>query len=140
MDEFHKITCMHYAAVRAEITGAVLDQTARKEHAREILGRNTDPGICLRILEKYVVTRLELLDEIILQKQRIRFRFNDCIFGICYLRDHHSRLACKPLGRDKILRDSLMQVFSLTHINHIPLSVIISIDTRGMRKQFYLIS
>ena len=33
-----------------------------------------------------------------------------------------------------------MQVLRLTHINDIPLSVIIPVDARGMRKQFYLIS
>ena len=134
VDELHEVTGVHDAAVWAEIARAVLYEAARQEHAREILGGHAYPRVCLRVLQEYVVAGLELLYEIVLQQQGIRLRLHHSILRVCNLRDHHGSLPRQPLGRHEILRNPLMQVLSLTHINHIPLSVIISVNARGMRK------
>ena len=140
VDELHEITGVHDAAVWAEIARAVLDETARQEDAREVLGGHAYPRICLRVLQEYVVAGLELLDEIVLQQQGIRLRLYHRILRVGNLRHHHGSLPRQPLGRHEILRNPLMQVLCLTHINHIPLGVIIPVDTRGMRKKRYLFS
>ena len=134
MKQFDQIAGMNNAAVRPEIAGAVLAYAPGKKNLGIIACGHTDPRIGLRVLQKDVVTRLELLDQVVFEKQCIRLRLYHRIFGIRNLRDHYRGLAREPLGRHKILRDPLMQVFCLTHINHIPLSVIISVDARGMRK------
>jgi hypothetical protein len=140
VEEFYQVPCMDYAAVWAEIARTVLAYASGQEDLGIVAGSHADPRIGLGILQKYIITRLELLDQVVFEKQCIRLRLYHRIFGIRNLRDHYRGLAREPLGRHKILRDPLMQVFCLTHINHIPLSVIVSIDARGMRKKLYLIS
>ena len=134
VEELHKIAGMDNTAVRSEITGAVPDHSARQEDARECICTYTDPRIGLGILQEDIISWLELLYQIVFQEKSIRLRLHDSIFYICNLGDHHCSLARKPLYRYEILRNSLMQVFGLTHIYHIPLSVIISVDTGGMWK------
>ena len=131
---------MEYATVRSEITGTVLDYTTGKENFRIISCTDAYPRIGLGVFKKDIVSRLELLDEIVFQKQGICFSFNYSIFRISYFRDHHSSLACKPLCRNKILSYPLVQVLGLAHINDIPLGVIIPVDTGGMREKLYFIS
>ena len=139
MDELNQISGMHDTAVWTEISGAVLDDTSCKKDFREIAGRHAYPRICLGVLEKDVVTWLELLDKIVFQEQGIRLGLHHRVFRICNLRNHYSGLACQALRWNEILSHPLMKVLCLTYINDIPLDVIIPIDARGMRKQFYLI-
>ena len=134
VEELHKIAGMDNAAVRSEITGTIPDHSARQEDAREWISTYTDPRIGLGILQEDIISWLELLYQIVFQEKSIRLRLHDSIFCICNLGDHHCSLARKPLYRHEILRNPLVQVFGLTHIYHIPLSVIISVDTGGMWK------
>jgi len=134
MEELHQIAGMDHTAVRPKIAGTIPDHATGKEDSWKIFSTDADPRICLRILEENVIARLELLDKIVLKKQCIRFRFNHGIFGISNLRDHHRSLAGKSLSGHEILSDPLVQVLGLAHINHIPLSVIISVDAGGMWK------
>jgi hypothetical protein len=85
MEEFYKIACMHDAAVRTEIPGAVLYHAPGKEHTGKFFSCDTYPWISLGILEEYVVTRFELLDKVILQQQSISLGLHDGILGIGYL-------------------------------------------------------
>ena len=140
MEEFDKIACMDDAAVRTEISGSVTYHPAGQEDPRKFLGTDTYPGIGLGILEQDIVPGLELLDQVVLQKKGVRLRLDHGIFRIRNLRDHHRSLPRQPLGRHEILRHPLVQVLCLTHINHIPLGVIIPVDTWGMWKKLYLIS
>ena len=139
VDELHHIPCMNHAAVRTEISGTVLHNPAGEEDTGEFFGSDAYPRIGLRILQKDVITRLELLYKVIFQKQSIRLRLDDGIFRIRNLRHHHRSLAGQSVRRNKILGYSLMQVLCLTYIYDIPLGVIISVDTGGMRKQLYLV-
>ena len=134
MYEVHKIAGVNDAAVRTEIAGTVLDHLAGKKHLRELILAHAYPWIGLGILQKDIIARLELLDEIILKQQGICLGVNDRILRVSDLRHHHGSLARKPIRRYEILRHPLMQVLCLTHINHIPLSVIIPVYARGMWK------
>ena len=139
VDELHHIPCMNHAAVRTEISGTVLHNPAGEEDTGEFFGSDAYPWICLRVLQQDIITRLELLYKVVFQKQSIRLRLDDGIFRIRNLRDHNRSLAGQSVRRNKILRNSLMQVLCLTHIYDIPLGVIISVDTGGMRKELYLV-
>jgi hypothetical protein len=135
VEKLDKITCMYHTAVRSEIPGPVTNHPAGKINPRKFFRTHTYPRIGLGILEKDVVARFELLYKIIFQKKSICFGIDYSIFRISDLRDHDSRLTGQPLCRHKILSHPFMQVFCLTYIYDIPLSVIISIDARGMWKQ-----
>ena len=134
VDELHKIPCVHDAAVRAEISRSVLYKAPREKYAWKFLSSDTYPRICLRILKENVIAWLELFDEVVLQQQGISLRLHDGVLRISDLGHHHRSLSSQALSRHEILRNSLMQVFCLTHINNIPLGVIISVDAWGMWK------
>ena len=82
MDELNQISGMHDTAVWTEISGAVLDDTSCKKDFRKVAGRHAYPRICLGILEKDVVARLELLDKIVFQKQSIGLGLYDGVFRL----------------------------------------------------------
>ena len=134
MEEFHKIPSMHDTAVWAEIAGPVLHHASCKEHTGKLFGSDAYPRICLGVLEKYIVSRFELLDEVVLQQQCICLGLHDGILGIGNLRHHHGSLARKSVRRHEILRDPFVQVLCLAYIYDIPLGVIITVDSGGMRK------
>ena len=92
------------------------------------------PGIGLGVFQQDVVAWLELLYKIVFKEKGIGFGFYNGVLCVGYLGDHDSRLASKPFSMDKVLCHPLMQVLCLTHINHIPLGVIIPVYARGMWK------
>ena len=134
MEELHKIAGMYHTAIWTEISRSIPDHFSGQEYLREIAAADTDPRIGLRILEQDVIARFVLLDKVVFKQQGIGLRLHHGIFRIRYLGDHDGGLAGKSLGRHKILRHTLVKVFCLTHIYHIPLGIIISVDSGGMRK------
>lgn len=125
---------MEDGTVRTEVTGAVLYHPTGQKHPRERLASHAYPRIGLGILEKYIVAGLILLDEVVLKQEGIRFTVNYGVTRIRNLADQHPGLGVEPVGRDKVLRNSLVQVLRLTHIYDISLGVIIPVDSGGMWK------
>ena len=82
VEELDQSTGVIYAAVGAEVTRAVSFDAAREEYAGEGVGGYADPGIGLGVLEEDVVLWLVLLDEIVLQQQRIGLAVHNRILGI----------------------------------------------------------
>ena len=66
MEKLYETAGMHDAAVRAEISGAVPYNPARKEDFRIFISTDAYPRICLGILKQDIVARLVLLYEIVL--------------------------------------------------------------------------
>ena len=115
-EEVHEVPRVHHAAVGTEISVPMgLVDASGDEHPRELVPGHADPGIGLGILQEDVVAGLVLLDEVVLQQQGIGLRVHD------------------------VLRDPLVQVLRLPHIDDIPRGVIIPVDARGMRKQGYFL-
>ena len=119
--------------VRAEITRTVLHHAPRQEDAWIGFRRDADPRVGLGVLQQDVVLGFVLLDEVVLEKQRIGLRIHYGILDVGYLGYQKARLGVEPLRRDEILVDTLEQVLGLAHIYHIPRGVIISVNSRGMR-------
>ena len=71
-NELQQIPRMNHRTVRAEIT-VPLHDPARKVYFRKLVRGDAYPWIGLGVLQEYIVLRLVLLYEIVLQKQRIRF-------------------------------------------------------------------
>ena len=136
--ELDEVASVDDVAVRAEIPRTVVDHASGEEDLGILVCGDAYPGIGLGILQEYVVPWLVLLDEIVLKQQRVRLGGNHAVLGVGNLRDQDAGLAVKSLRRDKILRNPLVEVLGLAHIYHIPLGVIIPVDSGGMREQCYL--
>ena len=133
MEEFHKRLGVHHRTVRPEISGAIVEHASGKEHARKLFRSDTDPRIRLGIFKKDVVTRLVLLDKIILKQQGVRLAVNDGILNVGNPGDQNTGLGIESLRRYEILGNPLVEVLRLAYINYIPRCVIIPIYARGMR-------
>ncbi len=140
LEEVEQIVGMLHRTVGAEIARAVPEHAPCQEDLREFVRSHTYPRIGLGVLEQDIVFGLVLLDEIVLKQQGIRLGIDHRVLCVRDFGDHHRSLARQPLLGHEILRYPLVQILSLTHINHIPLGVIIPVDTRGMRKQCYFFS
>ena len=128
---------MGYIGVGAEIAGTVLYDSACEENLRKYVVADAYPGVGLGVLEQNVVFGLVLFDEVVFQQQRIRLALHHGILGIGYFGDHYRGLAREPLLRDEVLRNSLVQVLGLAHIDDVPVSVIVTVNSALMRKQRY---
>ena len=135
VEEVHQVAGVHNAAVRAKVAVALaLLYAACDEHARELLPGDADPGVRLGVLQEYVVLGLVLLDEVVLQEERIGLRVHHGELRIGVFANQDACFGVQPLRRHKILRHPLVQVLGLPHINNLSLGVIISIDAGGMGK------
>lgn len=133
-EQLQKIACVRHIAVRSEISRAVLYHPSCHEDFRIVIGTDAYPRISLRVFKQYIVFRLILLDKVVLEQQGIGFRIHYGILRISDFGNHYRRFARKTLFRDKILGYTLVEILGFTHINDIPLGVIISVDSGGMRK------
>ena len=139
-EQVHKVACVHHRTVRPEITRPVLNHPPCQEHLREIIRSHTYPGISLGILEQYIVFGLVLLDEVVLQKKRVRLGVHDRELSVRNPGDKKSCLAVQPFRIHEILRHPLMEVLGLSHVYHRSLGVIITVDSGGMREKGYFFS
>ena len=138
-EEFQQIVGMGDRTVRSEIGSRLPVHPAGQEYPRELFVGNDYPGICLGVLQQDVVMRLVLLDEIVLQKQGVSLRIDHGELGVGDLRDQEPGLYIEPFRRDEILGHPLVEVLCLTHINHLPRGIVITIDPRGMWEQGYFL-
>ena len=140
MEKFQKVSCVHHAAVRSEVARTVLHHAPCQEDFRKLIRADADPRIGLGILQKDVVLRLVLLDEIVFKQQGIRLGVHDGVLCIGNPGDHQGRLSRQSFRRHEILGNPLVQVLGLAYINNLPLGVIVSVDFGGMREQCYFFS
>ena len=134
-EELQKVVGVRDRAVRPEIGAVPPVYAAGQIDLREVVVRDDDPRVGLGVLEQDVVARLVLLDEIVLQQQRVGLRIDDRELCVGDLRDQQPGLHIQPLRRHEVLRHPLVQVFGLAHINHLPRGIVVTIDPRGMWKQ-----
>ena len=135
-EESDQVPGVQDGTVRAEIAvPAALVHPPGNEHLRKLVPGHADPGIGLRILQEDIVLGLVLLDEIVLEEQRVSFGIDDGILGVRDPGDQQAGLGVQPLGRHKILGDPFVEILRLPHINDVPRGVVIPIDSRGMRKK-----
>ena len=138
-EKLQQIVGVGNGAVRPEIGSVLAVHPAGEEHPGELLIGHDYPGISLGILEEYVVVRLVLFDEIVLQKQGIGFGIHYRKLGVSDLGDKQAGFDVESLRGHEILGHPLMEVLGLTHINHLPRGIVVAINPRGMWKQGYLL-
>ena len=135
VEKLHKVARVDHAAVRTEIAGAVLDHLPGQEDFRKVACPHAYPGIGLGVFQQDVVAWLELLYKIVFKEKGIGFGFYNGVLCVGYLGDHDSRLSGQAVRRDKILCDPLVKVLCLADIYDIPLGVVVTVDSGGMREE-----
>ena len=128
---------MLHRAVRAEIAGTVLHYAAGQEDLGIHFLAHAYPRIGLRVLEQYVVTGFVLLDEIVFQQQGIRLAVNHRVLEVCNAGYQYGCLRGEAGRIDEILRDTLVEVLGLAHINDGSRGVIVTVNARGVRQKAY---
>ena len=99
-----------------------------------MVGRGKDVGIALVIPQQHVEARLVLLDEVVLEHQRLGFGVGDRDFDPRHRRHHQLGLR-RLLGALKIACDALLQITRLADINHLVLRIEHAIHARAMRQR-----
>ena len=116
------------AWIRAEITPRLVARATMKRQPRIILARGQiDVGIAFVVTQQDVVTRLERLDQLRFQQQRLAFRARDRDLDPRNLR-HHGRNARLRMRLQEITADALLEVAGLADIQQLTGCVKVAID------------
>ena len=114
--EFEDRVLHRHRPVGPEILRSVVPQLPRRLHTREGLAADDDPRICLVVLEKDVVTRLEGLDEGVFQQQRILLAVHHKVADLDDLPHQNPNLGRMVAVLHKVRRDTFAQRFGLAYI------------------------
>ena len=112
--------------VRTEVNAPVLAQAARHIDSRKALGEGQlDVGVSLVVAQQDVEARLLLLDEVILERQRLFVIGDDNVIDIDRLADERAGLRVFPTAFVKIRRDPRAQVLGLADVNDFAFGVLV---------------
>ena len=111
----------------------VIENFSRLEHARKIFVRHTHRRVGLVVLQQNVVTRLVLLDKIVLKKQSILLRLHDDVVNVLNLADKNSCLV-RDLIFVEIGAYTALQILGLADINYRAVLVKILIASWTLRE------
>ena len=89
---------------------------AGTEDSRQIFLGNGDGRVGFVVLQQYVVPRLVLLDELVLEKQSVLFSLDNGIFDVANLGYQYAGSGTL-LCLDKIRRHAAFQFFCLTYVD-----------------------
>ena len=117
-----------HRGIRAEIIGAVVHLSSRQEHTRKSLFLDTNPRVCLVVLQHDVVARLVLLDHRVLKQQSLGFGVDDAVFEVGNLAHEDARLARLLLV--EIAADATLEVLGLAHIDERAVFIEIAVHAR----------
>ena len=101
---------------------------------RELLAGQADVRIALVVAEQDVVARLERLDQVVLEQQRLAFGARDRGLDARDLRDHHrdARLVRALL---EVARHALLQVARLADVERVAGGVLHPVDAGPVRQR-----
>ena len=95
---------------------------------RERLIENCHPGVRLVILQKDVILRLVLLDEIVFEQEGVLLTIDDNVVDVANLADQDQRLL-RLLTLKKIGRHATLKVLGLSNVDYFPCLVEVLIHT-----------
>ena len=108
------------ARERTEVAPRLVARAAMETEARKfLLGRKIDVGKALLVAQQDVVARLERLDQLVLEQQRLGFGPRDRHLDRRHLAQH-ARDARLELRALEIAPDPLAQVLRLADVEHLP--------------------
>ena len=138
-DQLQQPFGVHHGGVGAEPARAVLLVAPGHHHAGERFVSDADPGVGLAVLEQDVVVWLELLDEVVLEQQRVLLRLHRCIVKIGDMGHQRVGLAVQLVRRPEVLGHAAFQVLGLAYIDDGALRIEIAIDPRRVGQRGHLL-
>ncbi len=130
LDEFENVRRPLFAGIGAKVMAAVLDETAGQEYPGEALLFDADICVGFIIFQHDVVARLVLLDECILQQERIRLCLYHRKLDPAGMTDHNTGAIESVFALAKVARQPVAQVFGLAYIQNPPPLIDETVDPR----------
>jgi hypothetical protein len=120
---------------RPEVERAVALDAARDHHAREgLVDRQFQVRVLLVILERDVVARLVLLDEVRLKHQRLDLRVRDDELKVGDAADELAGLRVVPAPRLEVGADAVAQILRLADVDDLARVVLVQVDAGRSRQ------
>ena len=128
LDHLHGPAARARREERSEVAVAVLQHAPRHERPRPVLARrDLDVGVRLVVAEEDVVARLVLLDERVLEGERLALGLRDDRVDRLELGEHRLRLhVLRP--RAEVRREPLADRPRLPDVQDLPLGVLVEVD------------
>ena len=120
-----------------EVLGAVEHDGAGAEHLRVLLIGQADDGVGLAVLEIDVVARGAVLDERVLQQQRLELAVGDDHLEVRHPADQYEGLEVARRARCpgiEVGADPSPQVLGLAHVQHLTAAVLEQVDAGRARQ------
>ena len=121
-------------SIRSEILRAILDDVPGRMDARETLLADDDGWVGLVVLELDVVSRLVLLDEAVLEEQRVHLGGHHDEPDVGNLLDEQPGLAVLVGLLAEVAGHPLFEAFGLADIEQGPLRIIVLVHPRAVWK------
>ena len=133
MNQVDRTVCQVSGEIRTVISAAVLLQpSCDKDLGKTVSQCELDVWICLVVAQKNVEARLLLLDEIVLESQRLALVFDNDVLHVDGFA-HQRAGFCILCGRFQQLRThSRAQVLGLADVDHAALAVAELVDARRL--------
>ena len=136
-DEVHRLVDAGRRRVRPEVAAAVVGELARAFHAREVVTEgDLDVRVALVVLEADVEARLEPLDEVRFEEERLRHGVGDGVLDLRHPVDDAAdavdlarRRRLLPVGADPVA-----QALRLADVDHVATVVLHEVDARPVRE------
>ena len=121
--------------VRPEILRSVAHEPPGRLHARERLVADHDPRVGLVVLEQDVVARLEALDHVVLEQERLALAGDDRVAQVGDPGDHDPHFRALVRFRREVGVDPPVQVFRLAHVDHLSVGAQKLVDAGRLGQQ-----
>ena len=114
--------------VGAVVCAAILAQAPRYVHAREPFGEaEFHIGVCLVVAQQDIEARFLLLDEMVLEGQRLFIIGDNDIVDVDGLADERAGFRVLPAALVEIGGDARAQVVGLAYVNHLAFGVLVEV-------------
>ena len=120
--------------IGAEVLRTVFDAATSGKNPRIALLLNTHPGIGLAVLEVDVVARLVLLDQRILEQQRVKLGLSDNRLNVGDLAHQHAESG-GIMALVEVRTHPLLEVLGLADVQDHPILINVVVYPRALRKR-----
>ena len=131
MDEVHQAMRQVAGEVGAEVGAAVLAQPPRDVYPREALFGELDVGVRLVVAQEDVVAGLALLDEVVLERQRLLLVLDRDVVDGAGFREQTAGLGVGELLFEEVAADAVAQALGLADVDDPATSVFVEVDAGG---------
>lgn len=124
-----------YRGIRAKIERTIFHNVSGGENSRKRFLLNANPWKGLIVFQQDIVAWLVLLDEVVLQQQRIKLRLNYNVLDVVNFPNQKSGFTTVISILGEVGPHPLSQIFCLAYIDEIALRVEVLIHARIARQR-----